>query len=200
MAISEYAKYAVAFIPVLVALSNTIAIKQRWRDKWSVCTMAATQLTFEIYKFRMMTLEYDVSQPPAAEGEEPPPALSEKERSRVARNLFVERIQAFYTTCMTEMSQGSAIQRKRPKVSNEKLQEYRTEQENRPTLAEWLKIRVHVEKQYYDTQWSFPSINFLNWISGLRPYVQQRTVREELRTAVDDLVTRKKLYLNGEAK
>ena len=115
----------------------------------------------------------------------------------MARDLFVERIQTFYTACITEMSRGSAMRRKRPKVSAVERQQYRTEQENRPTLSQWFKIKVHVERHYYKTSWILPSRAFLSWISGLRPYLQQRTLREEIRTALEELVTAKKISLKG---
>ena len=179
------------FLPIFTALVTMGASKTRFRDKWSVCISAASQLTFEIYKFRMLTLEYDMSSV----------AAGGKEQSRLARNLFVERIQAFYSACMTELTHGAeGIKQKRPKVSNEERHDYRAEQENRPTLAQWFKIKTHVETHYYQTGWMLPPTGFVTWIEGLRPYVQHRTLREELRAVLEAMVTSKKVKLEGTNK
>ena len=179
------------FLPIFTALVTMGASKTRFRDKWSVCISAASQLTFEIYKFRMLTLEYDMSSV----------AAGGKEQSRLARNLFVERIQAFYSACMTELTHGAeGIKQKRPKVSNEERHDYRAEQENRPTLAQWFKIKTHVETHYYQTGWMLPPTGFVTWLEGLRPYVQHRTLREELRAVLEAMVTSKKVKIEGTNK
>ena len=69
-------------MPIIIALVATMASRRQWRDKWSVCHMAALQLTFEIYKFRMMCLEYDVAnlpRPTSQQVDEAPPPLTTKE-------------------------------------------------------------------------------------------------------------------------
>ena len=93
------------------------------------------------------TLEYEYRPPSVVDGEEPPPALTEKEKKRIARTLFVERVKAFYSCAVREMSQGAGIKRVRPKVQPARRHDYRLEQESKPTLAQWLEIKEHVERQ-----------------------------------------------------
>ena len=62
---------------------------------------------------------------------------------------------------------------------------------------QWLGIKRHVEQHFYDTSWTLPSTSFLNWISGLRPYLQQRTLREEVKDVLDNLIALKKIKLKG---
>ena len=184
-------------LPIIAALLTTIASRMLWRDKWSVCIMAAEQLTAEIYKFRMVTLQYDPPPPgPGPDGEEMPP-LTAKEKARLARQIFVERVQAMYGACLIEMSQASYLKRVHPVVKKELRHEKRISVENKPTLSEWFEIKKHVEKHYFKTPYAMPvkGDNFLNWISGLRPYLNQRTVREELRTVIEVLATDKKITL-----
>lgn len=196
----DFINYAVIILPIFTALFTTIASKMNWRDKWSVCYMCATQLAAEIYKYRMVTLEYDMSKPPPAPapGEEPTPPLSAKEKARKARGIFVERVQAMYGACLTELSQGAALHRTRALVTPEVRHTERSARENRPTLAQWWKIKLHMEHHFYRAAWALPKgISFLNWISGLRPYLQQRTMREELRSVIEGLVASGKVKLVG---
>ena len=52
--------------------------------------------------------------------------------------LFVERIQAFYQATLTELSQSSALRRKRGRRGRPaSLLVGRIEQEHRPTLVQW---------------------------------------------------------------
>ena len=92
--VNELLSKAVLFLPIVLALVVTIASRMGWRDKWSVCVMAADSIAAEIYKFRLGTCEYDMAVPPGkdADGNDLPP-LSSKEKARRARMLFVERIQ-----------------------------------------------------------------------------------------------------------
>lgn len=46
---------ATLVLPVVTALISTITAKMLWRDKWSVCLVAASQLAAEIYKLRLLT-------------------------------------------------------------------------------------------------------------------------------------------------
>ena len=165
--------------------------------RWSVCYMAATQLVAEIYKFRMMTLEYEYKPPPVLEGEEPAPPLSEKEKKRLARNRFVERVKAFYACSVREMSQGAGIKRTRPAVKAARRHDYRLEQEHKPSVAQWLDIKLHAEKHHFRTNWTFPTVNFLDWMSGLQPYVHQRVLRAEMRLVIEELLGSRRLALDG---
>jgi hypothetical protein len=191
LTITTWLGYAVLLLPIITALVFSMASKLLWRDKWSVCIMAATQLVTEIYKFRMATLEYDMSVPPMSTSGD------ESERLPLSRQIFVSRIQAFYIACVTDLSQASTIKWRRPKVSMSGRHEYRVNQESKPTLAQWYNIKRHVENHFYNTSWALPSGCFLNWISGLRPYLQQQTLREELRAVIEELVGKKKIVLKG---
>ena len=162
--------------------------------------MAATQLVAEIYKFRMMTLEYDMSRPRVAEGAAPFRPPSEREQQRLARNAFVARVKAFHGACVNELSRGVALTRKRPKVSLKEQQEHRLNEEKPRTLAQWLELKQQVERHYYNTSWAFPTTNFLSWIAGLQPYLDQPALRTELRSVLDSLTASKKVVLiNGRA-
>ena len=52
-----YLELAVIILPVVLALVVTINSRMAFRDKWSVCIMAADCLASEIYKFRLGTCE-----------------------------------------------------------------------------------------------------------------------------------------------
>lgn len=195
--ITYYLGQAALLLPIASALATTLAAKMLWRDKWSVCYMAATQLVAEIYKFRMMSLEYEYRPPAVAEGEDPPPPPTDKEKKRLARVLFVHRVSSFYSCAVRELSQGSGIKRWRPTVTPAIRHEYRIEQENKPTLRQWAVMKQHAEQYFYGTTWTFPTTDFLNWMSGLQSFVQQRVLRAEMRSAIEDLIGRKKLSLRG---
>ena len=191
----EILEYAAILFPIVIALVTTMTSKMLWRDKWSVCIMAASQLVAEIYKFRMMTLEYEWSASSSLSNGDDRVPLTAKQKTHLARQTFVERVQAFYSTCLTEMAQGGALKRKRAKVSATQRQDYRTNQESRPTLAQWFNIKRHVESHYYNTSWTPPSNAFLTWVSGLRPYLQQRSLREEVKGVLEVLIARGRILL-----
>jgi len=196
----EYFNLAVVVLPITLALAVTINARMAWRDKWSVCIMGADTLAAEIYKFRMQTCEYDQSKPPGKneDGEDLPP-LSQKEKSRRARMLFVSRVQAIFSACMTEISQTSSLKftrvsKRKQKVSPKNMLVARSNQEEKPTLSQWWKLKVHIEHHYYRSAWAFPQgISFLTWMSALRPYLSQRTAKEEMKTVITSLMERGKL-------
>jgi hypothetical protein len=114
-----------------------------------------------------------------------------------ARKLFVERSQAIYEGCLTDLSQGGALRRKRAKVGTTEKYNYRTNMESKPTLAQWCKIKTHVEKSYYKSKWTLPTDAFLNWIAGLKPFLNQRTLKEEIRSVLEQMISDKKMELIG---
>ena len=71
--------------------------------------------------------------------------------------------------------------------------------ESKPSLSQWYKLKKHVEKHYYKSRYLLPTRggNFLNWVSGLRPYIEQRTIREEMRSVLEELVYTKEIKLTG---
>jgi len=188
-------------LPILAALLTTIMSKFLWRDRWSVALMCATQLVSEIYKFRCSTLQYDMKPPPPEEGKPPTKPLSAKEKSRLARMKFVERVSALYGGCLTELAGNGALKKRRVKVPKNKKFEFLSSTDNKPSMAEWFKIKLHVEKHFYKSRWVIPSeeagTSFLHWMSGLRPYLQQRTLKEELQDSIKLLVKERKVVLRG---
>ena len=71
--IQYHLNLAVIILPVLLALAVTINSRMKYRDKWSVCIMAADCLASEIYKFRMQAVECTSTQARATS----PPTLSD---------------------------------------------------------------------------------------------------------------------------
>ena len=182
--LSDSLNHTALILPILAALLTTMMSKFVWRDKWSISVMCGTQLVSEIYKYRMGTLHYDIMPPPAAEGEPPPKPYTPAERARLARMKFVERTTTIYSSCLTELSQHGALKKARKKVSKSQRLAMLSSTDNKPTLAEWFKVKTHVEKHFYKVRWVLPSeangYSFLLWMSGLRPYLEQRTLREEM--------------------
>ena len=190
--------YAVLLLPLLALLVSIVSTRMQWRSKSSVCQIAAAQLAFEIYKFRSATFEYDLSRrspstsTPRQRSLVP---LTDKEMGERARRNFVNHVHVVYDLAMTEISQGHALKRERPKVERGTRHAHRCAQEDRPTLVQWCSIKKHVEKHYYNTSWNLPHSSFLNWISGLQPYLELRAMRDELRPVMAELVLSKKLIL-----
>ena len=58
--------------------------------------------------------------------------------------------------------------------------------------------QLHLEEHFHRAKWNFPQgVSFLNWISGLRPYLSQKTLREELKAVIADLVEQGAVTLRG---
>ena len=110
-------------LPIVSALLSTIGTRLRQRQKYAGCKMASYQIVSEIYKFRVRSMEYDPSALAAAvaakenagkekkkDEEEQPKPISGKERDKIGRQMFVERVKEIYTiTMQTELSTGAAI-------------------------------------------------------------------------------------------
>ena len=194
---------AVTIIPIVSALVVTILSRMKWRDKWSTCIMCADTLASEIYKFRMQTCEYDQSKPPGKDenGDDLPP-LTVKEKARRARSMFVDRVQAFHQACITELSQSSSLKPTRAakgaKVAPTMMLVERNKRDEKPSLAQWYKLKVHCEQHFYRARWAFPlGISFLTWISGLRPYLSQRAMRDEMLSVIQTLSESGQVVLKG---
>lgn len=197
--------FATILVPIALALVVTIQSRLGYRDKWSVCIMAADQLASEIYKFRLVTVEYDVvNKPPGKDedGNDLPP-LSQKEKSRKARELLVSRVQAFYSAARTELSQTSSLMRTRvggarKKPAGETLFVERSNKDDKPTFAQWWKLKLHLEEHFHRTSWAFPvGVSFLSWMSGLKPYLSQKTMREEMKMVIQNLEEDGRLKRDG---
>jgi len=111
-------------LPIVSALLGTVGTRLRQQQKYSTCKMAAFEIVSEIYKFRSRSMEYNDLQLAAAlraaqEGpgdkkkkkdDEPVVPISNKDKDRLARKMFVQRIQMVYTSCMqSEMSKGTSV-------------------------------------------------------------------------------------------
>ena len=109
-------------LPIIVALLGTVSTRLRQPQKFAVAKMAAYEIVSEIYKFRLGALEYDGLQLAAAlrlkeegpsdkkKNDDLVAPIPAKEKNRLARRVFVERVQAIYTTCMTsELSKGTSL-------------------------------------------------------------------------------------------
>jgi len=197
--VMEGLENAVLLLPIATALVTTILSKLLWRDKWSVCLMAASQIGAEIYKFRMGTLEYcpSIMVGPPGEDDEDPKPLTAKQKATMARQIFVHRIQEMYGACLTELSQTGALKTLKKKTNSEQLHGARSERENKPTLEQWLKIKKHTEKFFYKASWVLPTMAFQTWLSGLRPYLHGPSLREEVKTVIETLWNENKIQLLG---
>lgn len=58
-------------------------------------------------------------------------------------------------------------------------------------------MKQHVDRYFYKTRWVLPAGSFLSWISGLKPYLQQRIFKEELLSVIEGLVASRKIRLKG---
>lgn len=85
------------------------------------------------------------------------PPLSQKEKSRRSRQLFVDRVQAFHEACYTELSAQSALTltktQRGKKVPASGKMVARSFKEEKPTLAQWWKLKLHVEEHYHRASW-----------------------------------------------
>ena len=71
-------------------------------------------------------------------------------------------------------------------------------EEEKPTLQQWWKLKLHLEQHFHRTSWAFPrGISFLTWISGLRPYLSQKTMKEEMKFVLQNLEENGKVKMRG---
>ena len=107
--------------PLFSALLGTVATRLRTQMKYSICMMSSFEIIAEIYKFRVGAMEYDQTELAKAlmpktddkkkkkNDEEIVAPISSKEKDRLARKTFVERVQLIYTKCMeSELSKGAS--------------------------------------------------------------------------------------------
>jgi hypothetical protein len=110
-------------LPIFVALLGTISSRLRQRQKFSVAKMASHELVSEIYKFRTRSMEYDgqklaQAMRAAQEGpadkkkksdDEPVAPISAKVKDKLARTIFVQRVQLIYSSTESELSKGASV-------------------------------------------------------------------------------------------
>jgi len=110
-------------LPIFVALLGTVSTRLRQRQKFSVAKMASYEIVSEIYKFRTRSMEYDgqalaESMRAAQEGptdkkkkgdDEPVAPISAKVKDKLARTLFVQRVQSIYLNTGSELSKGASV-------------------------------------------------------------------------------------------
>ena len=115
-------RFLLLVLPISMALLATVSTRLRQKQKFSMCKMASFTIVSEIYKFRVRAMEYDqqaLSAAVAAMNATPdekkdedamPKPISSKERDKIARKMFVERVKNVYTQCMaTELATGTSI-------------------------------------------------------------------------------------------
>ena len=119
--------------------------------------MTATQLAVEITTGCLRLNMIDQDRLMQTLWTERPP-MTAKQKAELARQISSVAYKPFMANA--SRTQGGGIHRVRPRASVMQRQSYRTEQENRPTLAQWLGIKRHVEQHFYDTSWTLPSTSF----------------------------------------
>jgi len=122
----DWLEMVMLILPIIVALLGTIGTRLRQQQKYSVCKMASYEIVAEVYKFRVRAMEYDSmalaayihAQQTAGqdkkkdEGELVPP-ISSGQKNKLARQVFVQKVQDIYTKCMlAEMTKGTSITHK----------------------------------------------------------------------------------------
>ena len=108
-------------LPIISALLGTVGTRLRQRQKFAAAKTASYEIVSEIYKYRVKAMEYDgvalaaglaAKENDGKKDDEDamPKPISAKERDKVARNLFVERVKTIYTSSLVkELSSGTAI-------------------------------------------------------------------------------------------
>ncbi len=116
----------------------------------------------------------------------------------------MNRVQNFTAAAYTELSQSSSLVRtkkqrtRKGRVSPKQLFVDRSRKEEKPTLAQWCKLKRHLEVHFHRTSWAFPEgVSFLAWMSSLRPFLSQKTMREEMSAVITSLEESGKLRLRG---
>ena len=143
-------------LPILSALLGTISTRLRQQQKFSVCKMASYEIVSEIYKFRSRSMEYEglaLAQALRAKetagddkkkgDDEVVPPIPAKEKDRLARKMFVERVQMIYTKCMeAEMSKGTSVSHKTGGMDPQLLLLEDLEEEREQEIKKTLQIHV----------------------------------------------------------
>jgi len=179
-------KNIMLILPITSALLATIGTRLRQRQKFSQCKMASYTIVSEIYKFRVRAIEYDQLALSAAvaamEGGDDkkdedamPKPISSKERDKIARKMFVQRVKLIYTNCMaTELATGTSISH----TSTFGLDPARLlrEEEDEDARKTQKLLQEHVaEKLYY--------IKDLEWERGAEGYKEKRAKDARIRSA-----------------
>lgn len=113
-------------------------------------------------------------------------ASSAGEVQRRARELFSDRCQKIYGSVINQLSDGGTLLLLRKKIRHE----HRAQREQRYTFVEWIRLKSFLERYAYGTSWGMPidanGLSFSNWITGLRPYVEN-TLQDELLTILNGM-------------
>jgi len=171
-------KNIMLILPIVAALLTTIGTRLRQRQKYSQCKLSSFVIVSEIYKFRVRAIEYDQLALSAAvaamEGgddkkdeDEMPKPISSKERDKIARRMFVQRVKTFYSTCMaTELATGTSISHT-TRFGLDPARLLRETDDPDDELITRKLLQEHVaEKLYY--------IKNDEWVRGAEGYKEQR--------------------------
>ena len=102
--------YSVLLLPITAALISTIRARQRPREKWATCLMAASQIIDQIYKYRLRVDKYDTQKAPPPNPDGSIPDIPLGKREMMARRLFVDTCSEIYTNAIsTEVAKGGAL-------------------------------------------------------------------------------------------
>ena len=177
-------------LPIAGALLTTISTRLRQKQKYSQCKMASFTIVSEIYKFRVRAIEYDPLALSAAvaameagddkkkDEDAMPKPISSKERDKIARRMFVQRVKTIYTSCMeSELATGTSISH----TTRFGLDPARLLRDYEPGAEDDEKetrrmLQRHVSEKLY-------FIKSLEWERGAEGYKEQRQRQARLRSA-----------------
>jgi hypothetical protein len=145
-------------LPIISALLGTISTRLRMREKFAQCKMASFEIVSEIYKYRVRALEYDPQSLARAlmpktddkkkSDEDVVAPISNKDKDRLARQTFVQRVSMIYNNCMSsEMSKGTSIRHKTGVGMDP--QRLLTEEDGEAAEETTRQLRTHVAKRLY---------------------------------------------------
>ena len=131
-------------LPIVATFVTTLRAKVRPREKWGTCLMASHQVVCQIYKYRLRTLEFDVTPSPSSgDDEEEVEEIPPSQRESKARMDFVTSCTEIYSQAIsTEVAKSGALQT----FGIGKVPSYKNEDERNKALR---ILHRHVVKDLY---------------------------------------------------